>query len=334
MTNHKFKSLVLIIVVFIFSSCSKDETNESDSNRFNDGEVEIVFENDPNGINVIFIGDRYVDWELSKPSGIYNYCANRHINHLFNTEPFLTYKQYFNAYIVYAESEEIEGNTIFEVEYASSNDGHSYNPSNLNSSKVIEYAKKAVPDFSDERDIILLSINRASGGRAFDNRIAAFGSSRINTMVHEVGHVFFFFFYEYFYREYQHGFNDNYFTYRANLDNTDNINLVKWKHFFDLDNYNHVNTYEGGARFKYNIWRPEFKSVMGGGISNNQSTTFNAPSREEIVKRIYAIKGLNYSFEIFLENDIHTLNPNSVNIIDEKNTESFSCGTPIDYVNQ
>lgn len=328
------KNLFLLLLT-VFVSCGKDELEKdlnyvSDNQYFNDGEVEIIFENDRNnGINVIFLGDLYFQNNLEKEKGKYREHGLSNINYLFNTPPFSEYKQYFNAYIIYAESKTSKSDDgTFEVETPFG--GNITNNGNLyieNSNSIYNYIDILNLRQTHENNLVLLSINgknAESNGFAFSgDNLAVFGDGNNKIMIHEVGHAFADLGDEYTnedYPSYALG------SYTANLDSIDNLDLIKWKHFIGLDDYEQVGAYEGGNYRNTGFWRPELTSIMHNlNIENN----FNAPSREAIVKRIFELQNLEYSFEDFLNLDKITINSSKkmnakTNI---KNFKTIECGS-------
>jgi hypothetical protein len=90
----------------------------------------------------------------------------------------------------------------------------------------------------------------------------------------------------------------------GNVDFTNDLATIRWKHFIGLTNYTYVGAYEGAYYYGHGVWRPESSSCM---ISNIRY--FNAPSREQIVKRIMSRSGGTYSFSNFQANDVMQLAP-------------------------
>jgi hypothetical protein len=173
-----------------------------------------------------------------------------------------------------------------------------------------------------------MSVNNQTGGSAgFGNNLAVFGTAGSTTtttsvfsaMLHEVGHAF-------------ASLGDEYIvpnqnsTYipegRANLDNTNNLNLIKWNHFIGLQGYSSVGAFEGGGYLEFGMYRPEISSIMRGNIGSY----FNAPSREAIVKRILNLREIEYNFNSFLTKDVgNQSNKISNNAKNDKN-ERIICG--------
>lgn len=322
----KIKILIWLLLIGITFSCSKDSelnNNDSSSNYYKDKEVEIIFENDrEHGINVVFMGDAYLKADLNKNNGKYNHDAIKSIEFLFNSHPFLEYKKHFNAYIIYAESSIVTTGNGFTVNYTfGSTNATSFVPHPIitNYSALNDYVFKIKGRSITNKDLILMSVNSQTGGSAYlGNNVAVFGTagstatttSVFSVMLHEVGHAF-------------ASLGDEYIvpnqntTYipegQANLDNTNNVNLIKWNHFIGLQGYSSIGAFEGGGYLEFGMWRPEINSIMRGNIGSY----FNAPSREAIVKRIMNLRGIEYDFDSFLTldkgNQLNTYSKNKQN---------------------
>ena len=327
--------MALVLLIGITFSCSKDaEENVYDSpdNYHQDKEVEVLFENDPeNGINVIFMGDAYLRSDLKKNNGKYRHDAVETIEFLFNSHPFFEYKNHFNAYVVYAESSIQNTANGYVVNYpfgSSSNGSAFHNPYITNYDAVDDYVFPVKGRTMNNKDLVLIGINSQEGGTAgFGSNIAVFGTRGSTTvpttvfsvMLHEAGHAFGSLGEEY---SVPNSIITSYSGEMANLDTTNNLSLVKWSHFIGLNGYSSVGAYEGGGRQEFGIWRPEPSSIMRGNTGNY----FNAPSREAIVKKIMAVRGLPYDFNSFLLLDVgNQVNRHSKNTSNEK-IEGFHCG--------
>src|SRR5690606_29617908 len=75
-----------------------------------------------NGIDLVFLGDGYTIEDIGKGTFLKN--LNDAIEHFFDIEPYRTYRNYFDVYIVYAFSEEsgisdhsTSKNTKFSAKY-------------------------------------------------------------------------------------------------------------------------------------------------------------------------------------------------------------------------
>lgn len=274
---------------------------------------------------VIFLGDGYTAADYQE-GGKFNLEVAEGINEIFNVEPLKTYKQHFRIYKVGSYSVEsgvsqsdksIVKNTVFSSSY---NGGSNIS---TNNDKVYEYCK-SIPGMTTETlkktlVIVLLNQDRYAGttymwtdGRAIALtpvvRTGTSGSLFKNVLIHEaIGHGL-------------GGLADEYITnqgqtinsaaiseynqwsalgFFANVDLVSNLTNIKWKHFVGVDGYSRVGAYEGGYGFTYGVWRAESTSCM-----INNILYFNAPSRETMVKRIFARANIYYTLQIFINNDI------------------------------
>ncbi|MDT0559229.1 M64 family metallopeptidase [Ichthyenterobacterium sp. W332] len=269
------KYIVLLTIAITVLSCSKDSEQLE---YFQHRDIETVFENDPNGINIYFTGGSYADADFEKTSGRYRADGIRIINQIFNTSPFSEYESYFNAYIVYV-------NPDIEAD-----------PSESSSENVV---RSLMPNFNDDYDMILLSVNQYSVQGLAGGRVATFGFNDKDTMIHEVGHLAGSLGDEYytentdFNTDFSGCANNNY----PNLDITNNTEIIKWSHFIGLNGYESIGIVEGGCGVEQGTWRPTINCVMRYG------SQYCAPCREAIVKQTLAARGLEYSFEEFLLSD-------------------------------
>lgn len=305
-----FTCKIFILFIGLYFSCTDDipkNIEETSDNFFQDKEVEVVFENDRNnGINVIFMGDAYLKQDLNRDDSKYRYDGIKSIEFLFEAEPFKTYKEHFNAYIVYAKSTIEPNGDTFEVYYP-------FGSTNVdlltisNFEMVSDYVQEVTGLPRTDKDLILMGVNYGDGGSAFlGGNIAVYSTSGSKnttnnvfpTAVHEVGHAF-------------SGLGDEYVNPNRpnfpcnteisdNLDITNDLSKIKWSHFINLEGYSEVQAFEGGCvSSPTGVWRPETGSIMSGNIGYY----FNAPSRESIVKQILELRGVEYNFENFLELD-------------------------------
>lgn len=157
----KLKILFVLIILATISSCEKTENTAAELSFYQNGEVQKIFENDPEGINVIFLGDGFVKKDLMK-GGIYESSGKSIIDYLFTVPPFSTYKEYFNAYIVYAESKNefisqknLPKQTVFSIALNDTNDRLFLN----NPGACINYAQNAVNYDPEKAHIIIVLAN-------------------------------------------------------------------------------------------------------------------------------------------------------------------------------
>lgn len=318
MKDIKVFKLVALLLIGTYFSCSEEDAipvpNKFDSeDYYQDKEVEIVFENDrERGINIVFMGDGYFHAELEKSNSKYRKDALKSIQYVFNSHPFIKYKEHFNAYIVYAKSY-IKKNKQGIVSHYPFGSAPKEIPGRNVAVPVIE-KHEAIDDYyykikgrnRSGNDLIIMATNSFIVGTGTGGaNLAVFGTraksssdqtKMLLTMLHEVGHAFASLGDEYI----EPGLYLNATKGIANLDSTSDLNLIKWKHFIELEKYPQVGVFEGGGYREFGTWRPEFTSIMS---SIGGFTQFNTPSREAIVKKIMSLRGLTYNFDAFLDLD-------------------------------
>ncbi len=298
-------TVFLISIGFFVTGCG--DRNEldpvGDKNFHHHGEVQVLFENDVSGINVVFMGDGFTRQDLAK-WGEYEVAGRGIIERLFNVSPFSTYQHYFNAYIIYAESEEqgigtshTPKKTAFSVETQRNS-----RVLNVNPSTCYRFASEALKISMDQVHLVVLLANANSSKGSADDRVAVTAHNhRSKVAIHEVGHAFAQLADEYEDSTVAASYDWSWgLENRANVDNHEELTKIKWAHFVGKTGYEAVGAFEGGNYVRRGVWRPEKNSLMRD-LSVNY---FNAPSREAIVKRIFAIKGLPYDFETFLVSDV------------------------------
>ncbi|MEK6481210.1 M64 family metallopeptidase [Catalinimonas sp. 4WD22] len=301
------KKIILFFIVLAILGCEEAEDVGEQPELYQNGEVLTLFENDPKGINVIFLGDGFIEKDLTK-GGSYEKSGRSIIEHLFTVPPFSTHQEYFNAYIVFAESKDefirqksFPRQTAFGIEISLATDRLTIQDPDA----CFRYAHKAV-NYDSQRDIIIVLANdyREMG-------IAAYGIAvtcrrmKEKMAVHEVGHTFANLADEYISpsrAEYYIGSRnlDELVSRSPNVDLKPDLEQIKWSHFIGENGYETVGAHEGGLYLSEGVWRPEETSIM---LSHTESY-FNAPSREAIVKKIFKVKGIPYSFEEFKRIDV------------------------------
>lgn len=304
---------------------------------YKDGEVlQLQHSTKGNGVNIVILGDGFIKEDL-EVGGTYENYARKAMEAFFLTEPYLSYREYFNFYTVFAESNErgadYENNltevkdTKFNASYDNTNMSSTYMKANNN--KCWEYCKMA-PNCDDiDKTLVVLMVNasRVAGychfwiqGRAIalcpvKPKTTAFNKQFENTVLHEAG---------------GHGFAklaDEYLKYAkksinandaatisdkknleaglkggmfANVDTTNHPDRVKWRELYQKypEKYKYVRSVEGAYYYGLDMFRPEPNSCM-----INNIKYYNAPSRMAIVKRIKFLAGETFSLEDFVAND-------------------------------
>lgn len=274
-----------------------------------------------NGIDLVFLGDGYTIEDIGQ--GKFTTDLNNAVTHFFAIEPYRTYRSYFDIYYVYAFSQEsgisdhlTTKNTKFSTKYNSAPPSTSMS---TNDARCFEYALKAPLSSSLAETMITVIANSTRyAGTAFlysDGKAIAIApvSDRAypydfrGVLQHEAG---------------GHGFGklaDEYVTNNTtiplsnqntlrswqswghfkNVDLTNNLSTILWKHFIGDPLYTYIGAHEGGYYYAFGVWRPESGSLM-----INNINYINAPGRELIVRRIKQLAGEPFSFTDFRSRDI------------------------------
>jgi hypothetical protein len=289
---------------------------------FNDGHC-IALQNATtgNGVDIVFMGDGYSIEDIASEK--YEDDIREAYGHFFDIEPYRSYKEYFNVYMVYVFSAEsgisdvsTVVNTALGTRYTKDKPSTSMT---TNTSTVFEYALKAPIKGLTTTLVIDIANSSRYGGTCIlysDNKAVAICPKSNSSypydfrgvVQHEAG---------------GHGFGklaDEYVTntgtipqseiddlkfwqskeHYKNVDVTGVVSSILWKHIASHANYSsYVSSYEGAYYYSKGVWRPEMSSVM---INNIRYV--NAPGREMIVKRIMSLAGLQYTFENFVAKDV------------------------------
>ena len=272
------------------------------------------------GIDLVFFGDGYTIQDIS--SDKYKNNINQAVAYFFAVEPYKSYSAYFNIYMVYAVSAEsgisnttTTVNTKFETKFAKV--GTSEMTTNFTTCRT--YTLKAPIINIDNTLAVLIANSTQYGGTTYMHG----GTKGLNVSIcpinafyfrgivqHEAGgHGF-----GNLADEYVNNFSpipqseidilraqQNYGIF-LNVDLTDNLSNILWKHFISLPKYTYVGAFEGANLYSQGVWRSESNSLM-----INNINYINAPSRELIVKRIMKLAGLTYSFSEFQTKDVMEL---------------------------
>lgn len=291
-----------------------------------DGEYKILQKSSKGRTNLIVMGDGFTVDSLE--DGYYNDCMSNAVEHFFSIEPYKSYHEYFNVYMVVAESEE-EGvgekdflgkGTINNKFGTAFGDGTEIIGNN---ELIFEYARK-IKELPEGKPITVLVVLNSDtyAGTAYlysdGNSIAYCPMSSEESpndfegiVHHEAGgHAFGFLLDEYVYNQNEMPeerkkeiLEWQKLGYHMNLDFTDDLNKILWKDFIGIDKYAPVGAYEGGYEYQYGVWRSEENSCM-----NNNIPYYNVQSRWNIVNRIMQLSDIDFSVQDFIEND-HPIYP-------------------------
>lgn len=256
--------------------------------------------------NIVILGDGYMKYDLI-PGGEFDKRAGEIIERLFSVAPFNNYKSYFNVYKVYAESNDTGTgtgapyNTKFGL-YFNNNQALTVK----NNALYNQYAQKANVPGAINLTILLVNNTDLTGTGGTSSVIISTRGLYLSMFMHMIGHRF--------------GLGDEYesavyaeknsieaMPNYPNLDITNDPKKIKWASYLQRNAYSaSVNVFEGGYFVTKGVYRPENNSVMR---NVDQSTTFNAPSREAIARQISTITGVPFNMSDFLEQDKTAIKP-------------------------
>ena len=280
------------------------------------------------GIDFVIMGDIYSDRMIA--DGTYESHMRTAVDQFFALEPFKSFRNMFNVYMVTAVSaveQMFKGSTAFSTQYPpeGGNGMYGYDP------LAVEFSQKATgkENMDDVISVVLVNDpgtagiclmadpetennNWGSGYTLSYFPISSDISSLQYLMNHETG---------------GHGFAklaDEYIIgwsyvdamekiealkriewgWYKNIDFTDNPAEAKWSKFISDPRYasENVGLFEGGYTYKYGVWRPTENSIMNTAMYG----IFNAPSREAIYYRLHKLAygaDWEYNYETFAEYD-------------------------------
>ena len=270
------------------------------------------------GIDIVFIGDAFTDIDIE--TGFYRDVMKFALESFFSIEPAKTYRDYFNAYMVYAVSRKAYiGDDRDQTALGTVKDETNGIDNRLDILR--DYIN--LPLVGEHIPYPSIVVNDNNSGLTFMKGTGVINSNYSfsgypygecgilkSTVIHEsVGHGFGLLADEYIdgrFGEEIPESNKN----RLKLDQAKGLALnvsltndpksVYWSHLIGHPRYPYVSLYEGGYYYGKGVWRSEYESVMR---TSGEYLYFNAISRELIVKRILELSGEGYSFEKFLEKD-------------------------------
>jgi hypothetical protein len=277
------------------------------------------------GIPLVFMGDCYDAADIA--SGSYLADTEEAIGYFFDIEPYKTYKDYFDVYVVFGKSEDSGVGSVNTIREAKFGTQYSLTDGDLQNSgtEAFNYAHLADPDIDISKGLVVMVLNSADyGGVTYmwnDGSALAICPKSTDPypydfrglVQHEAGgHGFGKLADEYIY---VNGFidacscgNEHLNEFRAakangwfrNLSETADRDAVPWSHLMYHPAYsNTVDIYEGGFIHTRGIFRSEPNSCM-----NNNIPYYSAISRQAIVERIMDYAGETFNLEDFYANDI------------------------------
>ncbi len=284
------------------------------------------------GIDIVFIGDGYDAKDIATGTFLAN--AEAGYGHLFDVEPYKTYKDYFNVKAVISMSDESgigTVNTVIDTKFGS------YFTQNRIKTPAAEpcfaWAKKADADMDIQKSLTIMMMNTSTYEGicmmyADGSAIAccpvsteAYPYDYRGIIQHEAGgHGFGKLADEYIYHnafiqtcscidgcDHPQNDNDSQSAYGAfkslgwyrNLSMSGDAKQVPWSHLIYHANYSdYVDMYEGGYMHSRGVYRSEATSCM-----NNNIPYYSAISRQAIVERIKEYAGETFDFKDFVAND-------------------------------
>ena len=276
------------------------------------------------GIPIVFLGDCYDAADIA--SGSYLADTEDAIGYFFDIEPYKTYKDYFDVYIVFGKSEDSGVGSVNTIREAKFGTQYSLTGGALQNSgtEAFNYARLADPGMDIAKGLVVMVLNSSDyGGVTYmwnDGSAIALCPKSADPypfdfrglVQHEAGgHGFGKLADEYIY---VNAFIDACLCPNAHLDaflaakvngwyknlsETANRDEVPWSHLMYHPTYsNTVDIYEGGFFHTRGIFRSEPNSCM-----NNNIPYYSAISRQAIVERIMDYAGVPFNLDDFYAND-------------------------------
>ena len=260
------------------------------------------------GINLTFMGEAFVDKDM-ETGGLYEQKMKEGMEKFFSMEPYKSLRNRFNVYAVKVVSPNAEWTENAEHRI------------NLNNEVCFEYAQK-VPNADKQRSMVSViyntgySVDRSYTAMYTDGSFVGYMMDGIsNVLIHESGgHGF-----ANLLDEYVEQGNENStlsqdeatlldnvwstYSWGANVDWRSDATTVRWAHFLKDSRYANegLGLYEGAYLYGHGAYRPTENSMM-----RYNDSPFNAPSREQIYKRVMQLsEGENwkYDYEEFVKFD-------------------------------
>ena len=276
------------------------------------------------GIPIVFMGDCYDAADIA--AGNYLADTREAIGYFFDIEPYKTYRNYFDVFIVFGKSEDSGVGSVNTIRESKFGTQYSLTGGKLENegAEAFNYARMVNPSLDLTKSLIVMVLNSGDyGGITYmwndGSAIAICPKSNDpypydfrGTIQHEAGgHGFGKLGDEYTYVNAfiqacgcGHPHLDEFRAEKANgwcknLSETANRDAVPWSHLMYHPAYaNTVDIYEGGYFHTRGIFRSEANSCM-----NNNIPYYSAISRQAIVERIMDYAGVPFNLETFYEND-------------------------------
>lgn len=262
------------------------------------------------GIDIVLMGDGFSDRQIA--DGTYHDVMSTMADNLFDEEPYKSFKDMFNIYVVNVVSP-TEG-----YDHGATALGSYFGGGTLvggNDANCFSYAQKAISSDRMDEALIVVAMNQdAYAGTCYmyypDNVTGTYGSgtsiayfptssdtATFSGLVHHeaLGHGFAKLADEYTY-EWMGAIpnseksnvmqNQNDWGWWKNVDFTADLSAIRWSHFINDERYSaeNIGAFEGGLTYWTGVWRPTESSIM-----RYNTGGFNAPSREAIYYRIHKL---------------------------------------------
>jgi hypothetical protein len=271
------------------------------------------------GVNLVFLADCYDAKNIA--SGDYLRDIQEAYRYYFDVEPYKTYKDYFNVYTVFGESDDSGIGTVNTIRDAKFGSQYSLQGISPNFKTCYEYAAKADANIVPSQTLIVMVENTTEyGGICYmwgdGSAVACCPKSAYpypydfrGIVQHEAGgHGFGKLADEYIYHnafiqscscpccEHLDGlFGGKALGWYRNLEVTGDVHEVGWSHMIFHPQYsNVVDVYEGGYFHTRGVYRSEPTSCM-----NNNIPYYSAISRQAIVERIMEYAGEEFNIDDF-----------------------------------
>ena len=291
-----------------------------------DGQVELLQSATVgNGIDIVLMGDAYSDRLIA--DGTYRSVMVNTMEQFFSEEPYKSFRDYFNVYMVKV----VSPNDVYETGSATAlstwfTEGSTHVGGD--DQKVFKYARKAISSDRLDEALLVVMMNRdyyagtcymyypQSGDYGNGVSVSYFPTSSDEAtfrglILHEAGgHGFSKLADEYSYymgeipsEEITDCMNQWDFGWYKNIDFTDDLTKIGWAGFLADERYQYdgLGAFEGGFTYLSGVWRPTENSIM-----RHNDGGYNAPSRERIYIRIHKLAfgaDWQYDYEEFVAYD-------------------------------
>ena len=270
------------------------------------------------GITIVIMGEAYTQSLID--DGTYAKHVGWAYNSLFALEPYTTFQDYFDVYYIDipSEDDELGGDTAFGVYYETTRNTMTFDPSIPRD--ILAKMEETNYSYCDVTSVILVNSSLSIRSRAVRSNSTGFSAgyclvsneSSLGGLVnHEaLGHGFgkladeYVEYDTYISDEEIEALKENQTKYNVyvNVDVTADCDSVLWSNFIYDSHYvqEGIGIFEGAYTYAYGVYRPTNTSIMR---ISSLNYSFNAPSRQNIYRRIMELSGKDYSFEDFLEYD-------------------------------